>query len=317
MITTRFPRTYKVAKSSPYGPFPPIGGLYPDALPDDHFFERLGGSGWAEELSGLQPSGFVQGSRFETSNFDLDRVREVYETIVRYIQTCGGVEIWNSDIVVSDAENPALVGNYLDLSDAFGSEFETLKNEAGTLPDWMQDTEEIRFDKNTLRPVIFIDEDQTAYMARFVTVTVTGEDHVELRADLVLSLDGETMYDYVPEAEPDMYDSDSFDPATLYGSEIQVEGARIGNKYYAYDQTRNYYVYSRSGKGIKSKKLQKTLKKYLEADGMAVDPAYMYSLRSDQWNRNQTDYIIKTMTKCSAGAFLSQGNLSRRFCRRN
>lgn len=92
MITTRFPRTYKVAKSSPYGPFPPIGGLYPDALPDDHFFERLGGSGWAEELSGLQPSGFVQGSRFETSNFDLDRVREVYETIVRYFRVIDGFD---------------------------------------------------------------------------------------------------------------------------------------------------------------------------------------------------------------------------------
>lgn len=230
------------------------------------------------------------------TEFVVESVRQYEdETIVRYIQTCGGVEIWNSDIVVSDAENPALVGNYLNLSDAFGSEFETLKNEAGTLPDWMQDTEEIRFDKNTLRPVIFIDEDQTAYMARFVTVTVTGEDHVELRADLVLSLDGETMYDYVPESEPDMYDSDSFDPATLYGSEIQVEGARIGNKYYAYDQKRNYYVYFRSRKGVKSKRVQITLKKLLGANGMAADPAYMYSLSSDQWNRDQADYIIETM----------------------
>ena len=219
------------------------------------------------------------------------------ETIVRYIQTYGGVEIWNSDIVVSDAEDPALVGNYLDLSDAFDSEFETLKEEAGTLPDWMEDTEEIRFDKNTLRPVIFIDKDETAYMARFVTVTVTGEDHTELSADLVLSLDGETVYDYLPETEMDMYDSSSFDSATLYGSETQVDGARIGKTYYAYDKNRHYAVCSDSPtKWFSSEMIQYYLSKYyMGLRSYTADPEYMYSQGSDQWNSGRADYIIKTM----------------------
>ena len=92
MIQTRFNRTFEVAKGSQYGPVSPIGGLYPDAFPDDHFFQRLGGCSSAPELRELQASGFVPGSRFDLSQFDFDHLREVYETAVRYFRVIDGFD---------------------------------------------------------------------------------------------------------------------------------------------------------------------------------------------------------------------------------
>ena len=76
---------------------------------------------------------------------------------MRYTQTYGGVDIWDSEVVVSDGEDPALTGNYVDLSEAFGYGFEELKIEAESIPDWMQDSGEIRYDLESLKPVIYVD----------------------------------------------------------------------------------------------------------------------------------------------------------------
>ena len=88
----------------------------------------------------------------------------------------------------------------------------------------------------------YVDEDNTAYMARFVTVTCTVEDGAELTADLVVSLDGTYIFDYMTEDQWEMYDNDSFEEATLYGIQEQVNGAYKNGSWYAYDKERNYYL---------------------------------------------------------------------------
>ena len=139
MIQNRFNRTYEVAKNSPYGPFSPIGGLYPDVLLDDHLFQRLGACERADELQGLQPSGFVPGSRFDVSAFDLDRVKEVYETAVRYFPVIEGFDL------ESDLDHVLALVNKLHSSPESTTRGQLLPGEL-ILALWMADIPFSRFD---------------------------------------------------------------------------------------------------------------------------------------------------------------------------
>ena len=93
MIQSRIQRTYRVVSSDRLLRRQCIGGLYPDELIDDAYFRKLGSSDDAPELVGLTPSGFVEGEELDTSSFDMDKVREVRETALRYFPVIDGCDL--------------------------------------------------------------------------------------------------------------------------------------------------------------------------------------------------------------------------------
>lgn len=92
MIESRIERTYRVAEKEELYQERFIGGLYPEARLDDVFSERIGASDRAPELEGLQPEGFVPGSRFDVLKFDFEKLAEVRETALRYFRRIDGFD---------------------------------------------------------------------------------------------------------------------------------------------------------------------------------------------------------------------------------
>ena len=93
MIQSRIKRTYRVISGDYHRMGRYVGGIYPDVLIDDEFFRKLGACEDAPELEGLTASGFIEGARFEFTDFDFDKVREVRETALRYFQVIDGCDL--------------------------------------------------------------------------------------------------------------------------------------------------------------------------------------------------------------------------------
>jgi hypothetical protein len=92
MIESRIERTYRIAEREAIYKGRVVSGLYPEARLDDLYFERIGSCDRAPELEGLQPSGFVPGSKFDVLNFDFDKLAEVRETALRYFRRIDGFD---------------------------------------------------------------------------------------------------------------------------------------------------------------------------------------------------------------------------------
>ena len=86
MIESRIQRKYNVVESDRMYDGRFVGGLYPDARIDDRWFQKLGASEDAPELKGLKPEGFTEDGRFDTQDFDMEKLREVRETALRYFR---------------------------------------------------------------------------------------------------------------------------------------------------------------------------------------------------------------------------------------
>lgn len=86
MIHSSNIKTYEVAKRHLELKTNIVGGLYPDVILDDNYYQKRGACENAPELAGLQPEGFVPGSRFDDACFNMDIVREVRETALRYFE---------------------------------------------------------------------------------------------------------------------------------------------------------------------------------------------------------------------------------------
>ena len=92
MKNCRIEKTYEVIGRDALLAGREIGGLYPGVKLDDEYFRKLGAAESAPELQGLQPEGFVPGSRFEVTNFDLEKLAEIRETALNYFCVIDGCD---------------------------------------------------------------------------------------------------------------------------------------------------------------------------------------------------------------------------------
>ena len=92
MKNCRIKKTYEFVEKCEYVAGREIGGLYPGVRLDDEFYRMLGAAEDAPELQGLQPEGFVAGSRFEVASFDLEKMAEIRETALEYFCVIDGYD---------------------------------------------------------------------------------------------------------------------------------------------------------------------------------------------------------------------------------
>lgn len=206
------------------------------------------------------------------------------ETIVRYVQTYRGVEIYGSSMVTTSTDEEYFGGTYYDLADAFGEDFDALVEEASTVPEWMHtviyEDETLVFLPETLRAVIYITSDNCAVVAREFEI-VLSDANVSYPFRVVTDVSGQICYTY------DCLVS-SYQTAEVKSGKRTMEVIRVGEKYYAYNEEHNYYVlYTDSYKGIEDK--------YIHNNGAELDLSLMYSSASAAWNNGRSKTIFDTM----------------------
>ena len=76
----------------------PFSGLYPGVIHDDEYYRKLGATYKNEELAGLQPEGFMEGTEFELEKFDFAKSAEIRETALNYFRIIDGFDM-ESDLV--------------------------------------------------------------------------------------------------------------------------------------------------------------------------------------------------------------------------
>ncbi len=198
------------------------------------------------------------------------------ETVTRYKQSFGGLEIYNSSICVISGEEQAAFGCYYDLSDAFGEELDALAQEAAREPDWLAEalaaTTEVEC--TLCKPVIFITEDHTAVVARQINLAWNG-----LEAELVVSLDGQTVY---------ALDSGciSYAPATLTSGDLSAIGAEKDGRYYAYNTGDNFFVLAQSSEDAANK--------LGNQKNFRAEEQKIYSLKSADWSGKTDRAVFET-----------------------
>lgn len=158
------------------------------------------------------------------------------ETIVRYVQTYRGVEIYGSSMVATSADEEFFGGTYYDLTDAFGEDFDTLVKEAATVPEWMQSTESVFIDTESLHPIIYITPEQEAIICRcfFADIYLDG---VTERVEVVTDISGRELYEFNLQDQKQYYSS-----ANVQGYSGTLPVVEEDGVYYAYNEEYNFYT---------------------------------------------------------------------------
>lgn len=216
------------------------------------------------------------------------------ESIIRYSQVWQGVEIYGSSIVTTSEDETFAMGAYYDLSEAFGEDFDTLVAQAAQAPAWMTDqTAEdlaVRFDRDSLRPVIYITEDQTALVARCFTVAVEYEGQTHW-AEVVTDISGDCCYRWVNlDFTAGFSDTDVKSRLEDSCTVVKEDGV-----YYAYNQTYHFYaanrIYASSGDIDEEDYWEKKNGRLvLKSQDLPV-----FSRDSNDWTTGDADLILRAM----------------------
>lgn len=158
------------------------------------------------------------------------------ETIVRYVQTYRGVEIYGSSLVATSADEDFLGGTYYDLTDAFGEDFDTQVEEASTVPEWMQSTESVFVDTESLHPVIYITSEHEAILCRCFLVEIYL-DGVTERVEVVTDVSGIELYEFNLQDQKQYYSDTKVQGTTGPLQVVEADGI-----YYAYNEEYNFYA---------------------------------------------------------------------------
>lgn len=217
------------------------------------------------------------------------------ESIVRFAQTWRGVEIYGSSIVTTSEDETFAMGAYYDLSEAFGEDFDTLVTQAAAVPDWMEDyTAEdvtVLYDRDSLRPVIYITEDQTAVIARCFTAELHNGDEIR-QLEMVTDLSGEILYDYRELSGMHGYRNVSVKGSMKNPCEIVEENGT----YYAYNEEYNFYaaatIYEKAG-DVDSLDYQVAKNGRMQ---IVWEESLVYCRDGKKWNSGKADMILRAMT---------------------
>ena len=210
------------------------------------------------------------------------------ETIVRYVQTYRGVEIYGSSMVATSSDEEFLSGTYYDLSDAFGDEFDTLVEEASTVPKWMESTEFIFVDTESVHPVIYITEDGQAIVARSFQLQIQAQSSMEI-IEFVTDLAGQTLYEY-----SSLTTLDGFNTVSVDDNSCAI--VKENNIYYAYNEEYNFYGINK----VYKKSSQFDVEDYSEVRNktryLICNEDLAYSKKSSNWTSGDAKLILDAMT---------------------
>ena len=217
------------------------------------------------------------------------------ESIVRFAQTWRGVEIYGSSIVTTSEDETFAMGAYYDLSEAFGEDFDTLVAQTAAVPDWMADqTAEgitVRFDRSSLRPVIYILEDDTAVVARCFIVELTsgGETYM---LEVVTSPAGDRIYSI-----NNLEEISGYDNVTVEAGDASCEIVKDNGTWYAYNEEYNFYlaseIYGKSGE-VDADDYCRYQKNIMMYQGYAEE-GMVYSRENDDWSKGDAKNVIRAM----------------------
>ena len=216
------------------------------------------------------------------------------ETIVRYMQTYRGVEIYGSSMVATSSDEEFLGGTYYDLSDAFGEDFDDQITVISQYPDWMTDSDVVTFHRDTYRPVIYITDDQQAHLAVCFQAQVTGSD-VSERIEFVMSHDGTQVF--LISAVHQVSGFSDTEVKTSFGT---MTISKDGDRYYAYNRENNVYVTDIIF-GTDSEQRKIDAAPYLEVEdgGRYPTPNFgkelIYSSPKDDWSTGKRDTALTLM----------------------
>lgn len=217
------------------------------------------------------------------------------ESIIRYSQVWQGVEIYGSSIVTTSEDETFAMGAYYDLSEAFGEDFDTLVAQAAQAPAWMTDqTAEdlaVRFDRDSLRPVIYITEDQTALVARCFIVELTsgGETYM---LEVVTSPAGDRIYSI-----NNLEEISGYDNVTVEAGDASCEIVKDNGTWYAYNEEYNFYlaseIYGKSGE-VDADDYCRYQKNIMMYQGYGEE-GMVYSRENDDWSKGDAKNVIRAM----------------------
>lgn len=210
------------------------------------------------------------------------------ETIVRYVQTYRGVEIYGSSMVATSADEEFFGGTYYDLTDAFGEDFDALVEEASAIPEWMESTDSISVDTESVHPVIYITEAGQSIIARSFQLQILTQGSMEIM-EFVTDLAGQTLYEYSSLTTLDGFNTVSVDD----------DACAIVNKnniYYAYNEEYNFYGINK----VYKKSSQFNVEDYSEVRNktryLICNEDLVYSKKSSNWTSGDAKLILDAMT---------------------
>lgn len=210
------------------------------------------------------------------------------ETIVRYVQTYRGVEIYGSSIVATSADEEFFGGTYYDLTDAFGEDFDAQVEEASAIPEWMKSNDSVFVDTESVHPVIYITEDDQAIIARSFQLqiqTLSGLEIIEFVTDLA----GRTLFEY-----SSLNALDGFNAVSVNDDSCTI--VKEDNIYYAYNEEYNFYGIDK----VYSKSSQFDVGDYSEIRNntryLICNEDMVYSKASSNWSSGDAKLILDAMT---------------------
>lgn len=217
------------------------------------------------------------------------------ETIVRYAQTWQGVEIYGSSIVTTSGDPDYLAGTWYDLSEAFGEDFDALVAQASEIPEWMTSREAdgalLTYNTDSLRPVIYITEENTAVIARCFTLEATC-DGEKRELEMVTDIPGEILYDC-----RELSGIEGYRVVTVKGSmKNPCQLVAQGDTFYAYNEEYNFYA---AATIYKTKSDVDRDEYQIIKDGrkqVIGDESLIYSRDSRKWTGGNADMILRAMT---------------------
>ena len=159
------------------------------------------------------------------------------EAVVRYTQTYEGIEIYGSSMIAVAGEDPYCAGTYFDFSEVFDETFSELAAEAAAVPDWMVSSDSFTFHTDTLRPVIYITEENEACLARCFEATLS-RDGICAKAELITSPDGSVLFEIVPLDQPLGFTATQVTSDIDGAADVSLKDGR----YYAYNEEYNVFV---------------------------------------------------------------------------
>ncbi len=214
------------------------------------------------------------------------------ETVWRYAQTYGGVEVYGSSVLVASGAEDYVAGICYDLTEAFEENFDAQVAEAETVPSWMTAEEgegaSLTYDTGTLRAVIYVTGEE-AVVARCVEVRLETEEE-SCVFELVFSLDGSILYDY-SELNQTMEFSDA-EITGAYSLTLSVED----NTYYAYNQEYNFFVTDQRTRK-KASAWAEAHSAWDEALGhrtVELDKSVIYSTGTSRWTKGAASTVLES-----------------------
>ena len=206
------------------------------------------------------------------------------ETAVYYTQSYKGVEIYDSSMICVVGDENYCTGTYYDLTSAFGNEFDSLVAEASKIPEWMKNEDNrIQIQERSVRPVIYITENDEARICRCFTADVQVDGYQTV-VEFVTGVNDKTVYS-ANEVNPNYYFSD----AQITANNQTFNVSQDDGVYYAYNSEYNFYVFNKVFED--AEKLEPS--DYMKQSGrywrVTKDKNLMYSTSNADWSRG-TDY---------------------------